>query len=219
MPFFSKKVNSTQHDDVASPTASSSNQQYSTMAQTGQAPIREESMHKEKSIFQNLHPDNPAPMPELNSAEQRAYETAKKLQYIMDDCIKLPCCDKRVGIDPIIGLIPGFGDFGSALISLAIVARMAPVLSRYTVLRMLVNVWIDAVTGVFPIIGDLFDIGWKANQRNVLIFEDQMKVGGEARMNTDRRWVIMIALGFTIFCFVTTIMTVALCVLLIMMLI
>lgn len=189
------------------------------MAETGQAPIREESMTKQQSIFQNLRPENDEPMPSLNPAEQRAYETAKKLQYIMDDCIKLPCCDKRMGVDPIIGFIPGFGDFGSALISLAIVARMAPVLSRYTVLRMLVNVWIDAITGVVPLVGDIFDIGWKANQRNVLIFEDHMKVGGEARHTTDRRWVIMISVGFFIFCFMTTVMIVGLVVLLIMMLI
>jgi Domain of unknown function (DUF4112) len=159
---------------------------------------------KSNSIFRDLDPSNGKVMPQLNEQEQRAYNTIKRLQYIMDDCIKLPNIfgfkDYTIGIDPIIGLIPGFGDFGSAMISLAIVARCAPVLSRYTVLRMLVNVWIDAVIGTIPIIGDIFDMGWKANTRNVAIFEDHMKNGLQSRHNTDRRWVIMICLTFFCIC-------------------
>jgi Domain of unknown function (DUF4112) len=177
-------------------------------------------LRKEKSIFQNLDPDNPAPMPQLSPSEQRAYDTIKRLQYLMDDCITIPCCGQRkMGLDPIIGMLPGIGDFGSALISLFIIARMSPTLSRYTILRMLVNVWIDAVTGVFPLLGDIFDIGWKANQRNVAIFEDQIKVGGEARMNTDRRWIIMVVLGFFAFCAFTTLITLGISITLILLLI
>jgi hypothetical protein len=122
----------------------------------------------------------------------------------MDDAVKIPGLNRRIGLDPVIGLIPGVGDFGSALVSLVVVARAAPHLSRYTVARMLINVWIDAVTGVVPLVGDIFDIGWKANERNLAIFEDHMKVGAEIRNSVDKRWLIMVLVAFIVFVCVTT---------------
>ena len=174
----------------------------------------------DNGIFANLDPTNPAPMPPLNEAEQRAYKTLKRIQYVMDDAFRLPFFkDRRVGLDPIIGLVPFVGDFGSSLVSLFIVARASPVLSKYTVTRMLVNVWIDAVTGVVPVVGDLFDIGWKANQRNLAIFEDHMKVGAKARRDVDKQWVVMVALSFVIFCCLTTALVLGLIIWLIIFLI
>jgi hypothetical protein len=64
---------------------------------------------------------------------------------------------------------------------------------------MLVNVYIDAVTGVVPVVGDIFDVGWKANERNLAIFEDHMKIGAEARNSIDRKWLIMVVIGFFLF--------------------
>jgi len=94
------------------------------------------------------------------------------------------------------------------------VARAAPQLNRYTVVRMLTNVWIDTVTGVVPVLGDLFDVGWKANQRNVLIFEDHMKQGRRARQDVDKAWLIGVVLFFFAFCcfcaFATIVITVVL---------
>lgn len=223
--FMSKKVTSQNDNEIVhvDPMDGKSATCYDGLAEENGSPsldARPGLLKKEKSIFQNLDPDNPAPMPSLRPSEQRAYDTIKRLQYLMDDCITIPCCgNRKIGIDPIIGMIPGIGDFGSALVSLFIVARMSPVLSRYTILRMLVNIWIDTVTGVFPVIGDIFDIGWKANQRNVSIFEDQMKVGCESRMTTDRRWVIMVVVGFFTFCAASTMITLGLTVALIMVLI
>jgi hypothetical protein len=154
-------------------------------------------------------------LPELNRDEQRAYATLKRIKYVMDD-IKIPFTDRKVGIDPIIGIIPFFGDFGSAVVSLSFIARASPVLSRYTVLRMLSNVWIDSVTGVVPLVGDLFDVGWKANARNLTIFEDHMNVGRELRADMDRRWLIKVILCFFLVCALTTMMALALVVLLVL---
>ena len=76
--------------------------------------------------------------------------------------------DVRVGLDSIIGLIPGIGDAAAAALSLYIVAEAgrcgAP---RGRILRMLANVAVDTVLGTIPIAGDLFDFGFKANRRNV----------------------------------------------------
>lgn len=167
-------------------------------------------------IFENLDPSNDLPMPPLESDEQRVYGSLKRIQYWMDDSFALPCCRRRVGLDPVIGLLPFVGDFASAVISLAFVARAAPVLSKYTIVRMLSNVWIDAVVGTVPLLGDVFDIGWKANERNLAIFEDQMKVGGKARRDADLRWILTVVFCFFVFCFLTTLIVITLVVVLIL---
>lgn len=155
-------------------------------------------------MFENLDPVNDAPMPQLKNDEERVHESLKKIKYWMDDRFKLG--GRQFGLDPIVGLVPFVGDFASSLVSLAFVARAAPVLSKYTVTRMLVNVWIDGCIGAIPLLGDVFDVGWKANERNLAIFEDHMKVGGQARRNTDRLWVIKVALFCVAIYAITTIM-------------
>jgi hypothetical protein len=96
------------------------------------------------------------------------------------------------------------------------VARAAPVMSKYTVTRMLVNVWIDTVFGVVPFVGDIFDIGWKANERNLNLFEDRVKLGDQTRGDADRRWIITVVVSFFCFCLLCTIATLAAIVLLIL---
>lgn len=146
-------------------------------------------------------------MPPLNAKEQKTYERLKKMQYWMDESVKI--CGRPVGLDPIVGLLPVVGDCASAAVSLVLVARAAPQLSRYTVIRMLANVWIDTVTGTVPLLGDLFDVGWKANQRNVAIFEDHMKQGRRARQDVDKAWLIGVILFFFAVCCFCAIATIA----------
>jgi hypothetical protein len=158
------------------------------------------------------------PMRPLDPREQRAYETLTWIEYWMDNSIPLPFSKgkRRIGLDPILGMIPLIGDFGSAVVSLAFVARAAPSLSRYTVMRMLANVWVDSVIGVIPIVGDLFDIGHKANQKNLKLFEQHMAVGAELQDKVDRKWLVRISLVFFIFCAATTMISLALFVLLVL---
>jgi hypothetical protein len=97
----------------------------------------------------------------------------------------------RYYIDPLIGLfIPGGGDvLGSLLgvytVMIAARRKMSPVI----IARMLMNLAADAVLGFIPFIGDLFDIGFKANQRNVVLLEQATEHGGRA---TARDWVLLI---------------------------
>jgi len=161
-----------------------------------------------------LNPSNPAPLPALSDRQTRTHERLKKMQWWMDESVQI--CGRQLGLDPFVGLLPFVGDCASALVSLVLVARAAPDLNRYTVVRMLVNVWIDAVVGTVPLMGDVFDIGWKANQRNVAIFEDHMKQGDEARKDMDRRWLITVVTCFFVFCFLCTLATIALTVVLIL---
>jgi hypothetical protein len=167
--------------------------------------------------FENMDPSTEQqPMPPLNAREQQTYNSLARIQYWMDESIKLPCCKQRIGLDPILGVIPFIGDFGSALVSLTFVMKAAPVLSRYTVVRMLVNVWIDTTLGTVPLIGDIFDIGWKANQRNLLLFENHMKVGKSEQARVDQFWVFRAIIIFIVVCAFTAMLVLALFILLIL---
>lgn len=163
-------------------------------------PTQPQQTEKRGGFCDNLNPKpNELPMPELTAEERRIYKQLQWIQYVMDDAATVPCTGGRtVGIDPIVGLIPFLGDFASAIVSCVLVARASKVISRYTVTHMLTNVAIDATIGVVPLIGDLFDVGWKANTRNVVIFENHMKLGAQRQRELDKTYVwSMVCVIFT----------------------
>lgn len=92
---------------------------------------------------------------------------AKTLAWILDDLIKIPGTDKRIGLDPLLGLIPGVGDFLSSGAGLAILAAGAKKNIPKTVyLRMASNWALNALIGAIPVIGDAFSFWFKSNRRN-----------------------------------------------------
>ncbi|GKZ00237.1 hypothetical protein MPSEU_000976600 [Mayamaea pseudoterrestris] len=186
---------------------------YQKESQQHEVPMSPTAETHETTVTQEQHFMRP-----LDPREQRAHETLKRIEYWMDSSIPLPFSNgkRRIGLDPILGLIPLVGDFGSAFISLGFVARAAPTLSRYTVVRMLYNVWVDSVIGVIPLVGDIFDIGHKANQKNLKLFEQHMEVGVTLQDRTDRKWIIRVCLLFFLFCSLTTLAFFALFILLIL---
>src|SRR5262245_12520967 len=110
-------------------------------------------------------------------AERIVYPPNPRLQRVrfvsnlLDQCILLPG-GFRIGVDPILGLIPGFGDVLAVMLSLYLVYEGALLgLRKRVLLRMLGNVAIDGLAGTFPVLGDLFDAAWKANMRNLRLIE------------------------------------------------
>jgi len=110
-------------------------------------------------------------------AERITYPASPRLQRVrfmcnlLDQCITLPG-GMRIGIDPIIGLLPGLGDILGAALSLYIVYEAARLgLRKRTLLRLFLNVAIESLIGTFPILGDIFDAVWKANMRNLRLIE------------------------------------------------
>ncbi len=103
-----------------------------------------------------------------------AHHTRRRLRslaHFLDSAIPLPG-GGRIGFDGIIGLIPGIGDALGALISSYIVSEAARLRVPAPVLiAMTGNVLLETVIGVIPLAGDLFDMGFKANQRNVALME------------------------------------------------
>ena len=79
------------------------------------------------------------------------------------------------GLDALIGLVPGLGDVLSSLISLVIVMRaMQAGVNRAAILRMLANIGIDTVVGSIPLAGDLFDVAYKSNIKNLKIYRESL---------------------------------------------
>jgi hypothetical protein len=95
-----------------------------------------------------------------------------RLAWLLDNSIALPGTRFRIGLDAIIGLIPGLGDLIGVLASGYIVREAARLGAPPSVLtRMAFNVAVEGLVGLVPILGDVFDAVWKANQRNYALLE------------------------------------------------
>lgn len=99
--------------------------------------------------------------------EDAALRRVRVVSKLLDESIPLPGTDYRIGIDPILGILPGAGDAVAGAISLYPVAEAYRLgVSRLTLAKMLLLVAIDAVAGSVPVIGPVFDAIWKANEWN-----------------------------------------------------
>jgi hypothetical protein len=97
---------------------------------------------------------------------------ARAFTRLLDTAVGVPGTSFRVGLDPLLGLIPGLGDVTGAALSGYIVILASQLGAPKTVIvRMLGNVVIDTVGGTIPLVGDLFDAGWKSNTRNLALLE------------------------------------------------
>lgn len=107
---------------------------------------------------------------------------ARALARLMDRSLRIPGTSIRFGLDPLLGLLPVGGDvvasLGSGYILYVAWRNGAP---GAVLRRMLVNVAVDTVVGSVPVLGDLFDAGWKANSRNVGLLEEWLGEPGAKR--------------------------------------
>lgn len=97
------------------------------------------------------------------------------LARLMDTALRVPGTRISLGADPVLGLVPGIGDFAAAAVSLVIVneARRLGVPNDKLV-KMLVNVGFDTVAGSVPVLGDVFDVYFKSNRRNLQLVLDHL---------------------------------------------
>jgi hypothetical protein len=118
---------------------------------------------------------------------------AKLLSYWMDNAFEIPGLGWRFGLDPIIGLFPIVGDLATTLISLYILSLATQLqIPRITVARMTLNLAIDYVLGSIPLIGNIFDFAWKANDRNMHLLERALAMPElERRTQTIWDWLFM----------------------------
>ncbi|MGC2163876.1 MAG: DUF4112 domain-containing protein [Silvibacterium sp.] len=96
-----------------------------------------------------------------------ADENLELLARVLDDCFRIPGTSIRFGLDGIIGLVPFAGDVLAGLAScVLVIAAWFRGVPYVTLARMVVNLALDVLVGTIPILGDAFDIAWKANRRN-----------------------------------------------------
>jgi hypothetical protein len=99
-------------------------------------------------------------------------ERLRRYAELLDDGIRIPGTRFRIGLDPILGLVPGLGDMVGAALSVAIIWEAARRgVPTITLVRMGMNVVIDAGLGSVPVAGDVFDFLWKANRSNIALLE------------------------------------------------
>jgi hypothetical protein len=115
---------------------------------------------------------------------------------LMDDFIRIPGTDIRVGLDPILGLFPGLGDTVASLVGLAIINEAGRRgVSRKVLVAMALNILANAAVGAVPVVGDLFSVWFKSNRRN----HDLLQKALSAEMSpAEREKAIRHAGGFAI---------------------
>jgi hypothetical protein len=108
----------------------------------------------------------------LTPGQEQRLELLRRVARMLDSALPVPGTSFRFGLDPILGLIPGLGDLVSPLFTLGMLFQARDLgVPRVVQLRMIFNVAIDVLTGFVPLIGDLFDFAWKANNRNLALLE------------------------------------------------
>ncbi|MDN5869776.1 MAG: DUF4112 domain-containing protein [Nitrococcus sp.] len=110
----------------------------------------------------------------------RRLRRLRRTARLLDSEFQIPGIRWRFGVDALIGLVPGVGDSVSAALSLWIIAEARRLGVPPGVLRkMLRNMLVDAVAGSVPILGDVFDAGYKANLRNLALLEQALFKSGQ----------------------------------------
>jgi hypothetical protein len=132
---------------------------------------------------------------EFEERPEAARDELERLAWWLDSAIAVPGTRVRVGIDALIGLIPGVGDVAGMLMSSYIIAvaarRGAP---PAALARMAINVALEAFVGAVPILGDVFDALWRANDRNVRLLR-QHRVAPQAVRRQSHAVVIAWVVG------------------------
>jgi len=120
-------------------------------------------------------------------------DSLDRLSWLMDDLIKIPGLNWRFGLDALVGLIPGFGDTVTSMVSFYILASAVRYrVPKVTLLRMGLNIGIDYLVGSFPVVGDRFDAWWKSNQMNVALLSKRATVSAsEARKGQLSDWLFV----------------------------
>lgn len=97
---------------------------------------------------------------------------ARAIARLLDSAVGVPGTPIRIGLDAVLGLIPGAGDMAGAVLSgYIVVTGLRSGVPRAVIWRMLANVGIDTLLGSVPVVGDLFDVAYKSNIKNVELLE------------------------------------------------
>lgn len=130
----------------------------------------------------------------VQTPEQAATDDIiERLSWLMDRSIPLGG-GYSIGLDPLIGLIPGIGDLiGTAVSSFIIYHARRAGVPKATIMRMMANVALDSAVGMIPFAGDVFDFAFKANQKNLELYRTSMR--GRRDTGRDVAFVVFVFVG------------------------
>ena len=126
----------------------------------------------------------------MDESHARTLAALRKWSVLLDSAFQVPGTKLRFGLDPILGLIPGLGDLTTPVFAVLLLLHAVRMrIPRIVQLRMLINAAIDLLVGFIPVVGDLFDFGWKANVRNLALLERHAHPGLRA---TTADWMFVL---------------------------
>ena len=127
-------------------------------------------------------------------ANEPSVETSlERLGWLMDDMFRIPVLGWRFGLDAIVGLIPGFGDTATSIVSFYILASAVRYrVPKITLLRMGFNIALDYLVGSLPFVGDVADAWFKSNKKNLALLKRRATVSAaEAREASIGDWMFV----------------------------
>lgn len=129
-------------------------------------------------------------VPSADRARQVAF--LRWWSRLLDSVFRVPGTNVRFGWDPIIGLVPGAGEFLSASFGAVVLVQALRLgVPRVVVLRMVMNLLVDLAVGAIPVLGDLFDFAWKSNDMNLALLLRHEQPGRPA---TSGDWAFVLAI-------------------------
>ena len=140
--------------------------------------------------------DTPDPPPKGEFISKELAQV-RALAHLLDNAVVVPGTNFRVGLDSVIGLIPGVGDAVSGLIGSYILLTAARLgVPRVVLARMLLNVGTDAAVGVVPVVGDVLDAAWRTNSKNARLLEAHIL---DPKGTTRGSWLTVAGLAVVLF--------------------
>jgi hypothetical protein len=108
----------------------------------------------------------------MDARHDRALVALRKWAVLLDSAFQVPGTRMRIGLDPIVGLLPGAGDLVTGFFSVMILVHSVRLrIPKVVIARMVLNTGLDLLVGAVPLLGDLFDATFKANLRNMRLLE------------------------------------------------
>lgn len=128
--------------------------------------------------------------PEQKANAARVEPLFRWIALLMDDLLRLPGTRFKIGIDPLIGLIPGIGDTGSAMVSaIALIQAARHGIPKIILARMSVNILLNEFIGIVPVVGDAFSFWFKSNARNYNLLKQHMSAARKPRAGD---WIFVV---------------------------
>lgn len=123
----------------------------------------------------------------LRRRRQHSRSRLQRWTWLLDDVVRIPIINMRVGLDAVVGLVPVIGDFAGVAFSSVLFAEAVRLRApRSVLMRMGRNMVADFALGLLPVIGDVFDVAWRANRRNLRTLETWLDE--EQQEHSRSRW-------------------------------